>query len=119
MAKRNILIDFDGTIHGYQTGWQGYDNIPDPPVPGAKEAIAKIRETYNVLIYSTRCEAIEGIIGIQRWLEKHGIEVDGVTASKTKASLIIDDRAYRFDGNWAKAVEFVETGQALKTWMDD
>lgn len=118
MGRRNILVDFDGTINGYQSGWLGYDNIPDPPVPGAREAIAAIRKDFNVLVFSTRCEAPEGILAIQEWLKKHDIEVDGVTASKTKASLLIDDRAYRFDGNWAKAVEFVQSGQALKTWMD-
>ena len=40
---KTVVFDFDGVVHGYTSGWQGEDTIPDPPVPGIKEAIEEIR----------------------------------------------------------------------------
>lgn len=38
-AKRKpiLLVDFDGVIHLYNSGWQGADVVSDGPVPGAHE----------------------------------------------------------------------------------
>lgn len=39
--KQTVVFDFDGVIHSYTSGWKGATVIPDPPVPGIKEAIKK------------------------------------------------------------------------------
>lgn len=36
--KQTVVFDFDGVIHSYTSGWKGETIIPDPPVPGIKEA---------------------------------------------------------------------------------
>lgn len=38
--KPCVIIDFDGVLHSYTSGRKGADVIPDPPTPGAKEAMA-------------------------------------------------------------------------------
>ena len=38
-----VVFDFDGVIHSYTSGWKGVANIPDPPVPGIREALADLR----------------------------------------------------------------------------
>lgn len=101
MSKKTVVFDFDGVIHSYSSGWQGETVIPDPPVPGIKEAIADIREDYFVVVVSTRCTTEEGKAAIEAWLSKHGIEVDKVTKEKPPAIVYIDDRAICFDGNAA------------------
>ena len=67
MGKMRIILDFDGVIHSYPA-WKGI--VPtDPPTSGAREAIARLRETHLVCVLSTRCTEPEGVQGIKDWLE--------------------------------------------------
>lgn len=97
--KKTVVFDFDGVIHSYTSGWKGARVIPDPPVPGIKEAISDIRLAgYEVVVVSTRCATIEGHGAVRAWLCDNGIEVDAVKTEKPPAVVYIDDRAIRFDG---------------------
>lgn len=111
MSKQTVVFDFDGVIHSYTSGWQGVGVIPDPPVPGIKEAIDNIRAAgYEVIIVSTRCSTEEGAKAIGEYLSKHDICVDDVRKEKPPAIVYIDDRAICFDGHpetlLAKIVNF-------------
>ena len=58
----NVVLDFDGVIHSYVSGWQGVDVVPDPPVPLIDEEIKRIRAAgYRVVVVSTRCATPEGM----------------------------------------------------------
>ena len=61
-------------IHSYTSGWKGATIIPDPPVPGIKEAIEIIRQLYNVVVVSSRCSSPEGVTAIMNYLKVNGIE---------------------------------------------
>jgi len=69
--KPTICLDFDGVLHSYESGWKGIDVIPDPPVPGAFEALAKYVGHFRVCIYSSRSSAPEGIDAMKAWAVKH------------------------------------------------
>jgi len=117
MARRlKIIIDFDGVIHGYESGWKGAGHAPDPPVPGAREAIAKMMESYQCYVFSSRCSELAGVEEIERYLAEHDIEVDGVVREKIPASLSIDDRGFRFNGDWNEVLEFLESPDAFNPW---
>ena len=112
--KQTVVFDFDGVIHSYTSGWQGPTVIPDPPVPGIKEAIQDIRsEGYEVVVVSTRCVSRTGLFEIWKWLEEHDIQVDDVCAEKPPAIVYIDDRAICFDG---KPETLLGKIQAFKPW---
>ena len=97
--KKTVVFDFDGVIHSYTSGWKGTSVIPDPPVPGIKEAISDIRcAGYEVVVVSTRCATKEGHGAVRAWLIDNEIEVDGVKTEKPPAIVYIDDRAICFDG---------------------
>ncbi len=102
--KQTVVLDFDGVIHSYSSGWKGADQIPDLPTPGVREAIARLRETYTVVVISSRCHQPGGIEAIRAWLGRHGIEVDAVSNDKPPHIVVVDDRALRFEGDWAAVI---------------
>lgn len=111
---QTVVFDFDGVIHSYTSGWKGNDSIPDPPVPGIKEAIAEIRAAgYKVVVVSTRCATTEGYGAIRAWLIDNGIEVDDVKTEKPPAVVYIDDRAICFDGHPETLLQKI---QAFRPW---
>ncbi len=98
--KQTVILDFDGVVHSYQSGWKGAAVIPDLPTPGAREAIARLREVYTVVIVSSRTHQPGGIEAIKAWLALHSIEVDDVPDHKPPHIVTVDDRAFRFEGDW-------------------
>ena len=99
---RTVVFDFDGVIHSYTSGWQGEDTIPDPPVPGIREALKEIHDAgYEVVVVSTRCATIKGHGAIEAWLYDNGLReyIDKVCKEKPPAVAYIDDRAICFDGH--------------------
>ena len=98
--RPTVVFDFDGVIHSYKSGWKGETEIPDPPVPGIREAIAHIRLAgFVVVVVSTRCKRPEGVEAVRQYLDRYGIQVDGIQAEKPPAICYIDDRAIGFDGH--------------------
>lgn len=114
--RQTVVFDFDGVIHSYMSGWKGLTAIPDPPVPGIKEALKNIHDAgYEVCVVSTRCQHQVGIEAITDWLEKHGMldSVDRVLGEKPPAIVYIDDRAICFDGHPETLLEKI---QNFKPW---
>jgi hypothetical protein len=110
---KTVVFDFDGVIHSYTSGFKGADIIPDPPVPGIKEALETIRKYYRVVVVSTRCHQEGGMGAIKQWMEKYGIIVDEVVVHKPPAIVYIDDRAITFDGDPSKLLSKIKK---FKTW---
>lgn len=102
--RKTICLDFDGVIHSYSSGWKGETVIPDPPIHRSREAIAKLRESFRIVVHSARCCSEEGCEAIRQWLHKHNIEVDEVCMFKPPATVYLDDRAVPFTGNWEQAI---------------
>jgi len=106
--KPILCLDFDGTIHSYESGWQGADEIPDQPVPGAFEFIDDALGQFDVHVFSARSGLPGGIEAMKAWFIRHGWEEAspgqpaGITfpTSKPPAHVSIDDRAMTFTGTW-------------------
>ena len=127
-ARKPILcLDFDGVIHSYTSGWKGAHIIPDPPVPGAIDALLGYLDAgFEVAIFSARSKSLRGRWAMKAWLAreigKHWalggpsriydaeVECWGDAAGiyrrfkwpwfKPSALLTIDDRAVTFNGRW-------------------
>lgn len=113
--KPTVVFDFDGVIHSYRQGWMGEACIPDPPVPGIKEAIETLRsEGYRVVVVSTRCRSGTGMSAVTKYLDDNGIGVDDVLAEKPPAVCYIDDRAICFRGDASVVPEQV---RRFKSWL--
>lgn len=98
--RKTIVFDFDGVIHSYTSGWKGEDVIPDPIVPGIREALEDLSKDYEIVVVSTRSQSDIGRYAIERYLDENGLSpfVDRVVAEKPPAIVYVDDRAIRFDG---------------------
>ena len=102
--KPILLVDFDGVIHSYTSGWQGANVISDPPNRGARDFLAAAVDHFHVNVYSSRTRQEGGLQAMQAWCRKHfGDElVDRMffPEQKPAAFLTIDDRCICFNGNW-------------------
>ena len=101
--KPILVLDFDGVLHSYVSGWQGAGVANDDPVPGAIEFCQKAIERFTIWIVSSRCGQEGGVKAIMDWLAKWhfpmGMYVSD-NGSKPAAFLTLDDRAITFDGHW-------------------
>ena len=104
-----VCFDFDGVINSYASGYLGDDIIPDPPVPGIREAIDRLRGVgYEVVVLSSRSATKEGRAAMREWFEKYGIEIDGIYSTKPPARCYVDDRAVPFDGDASKLFDIID-----------
>lgn len=114
MSNRKILcFDFDGVIHSYKSGWNGFTNADDKPVDGIKEALNILKEKYEIVVYSSRCKHKEGIECIENYMKKYNLFYDNVSNVKPPAWLTIDDRAICFTGDCNKLLDEIKK---FKVW---
>ena len=114
--KKTIAVDFDGVIHSYKSGWTG--PVPtDPPVDGALDFIHFLEEKgYEVVIFSSRAKTKAGAKETEKWLSEHRFPKLKVCYEKPEALLYIDDRGFRFTGDFSKAREFMNQG--FESWIE-
>lgn len=121
MLQPRVCLDFDATLCGFD-----YPGI-GPIEPGALAAVRRLKELGCYVIVSS-CRtcghfpeifAPDGQVGkdskvhkeMVAWLDAHNVpydEVDDGTKGKPLADLYVDDKGYRYAGNWADVVKFVE-----------
>jgi hypothetical protein len=102
--SKNVCIDFDGVIHDNYDGF-GDGTIYGPIIPGSSEAIKKLAQKYDIIIFTAKAKSdrplINGKTGaelVREWLEKHNLAqyVKDITSEKPRALVYIDDKAIRF-----------------------
>ena len=121
MSKKILCLDFDGVIHSYSSGWQGADNIEDPPVPGALQWMKQAVLVFDVQIFSSRSNQEGGIAAMEHWLSYwEGRECGSADllkevsfpTEKPPAHVTLDDRAITFTGEWPYLSDLVQ----FKPW---
>jgi hypothetical protein len=113
--KPIIVLDFDGVIHSYTSGWQGMNIITDPPTDGAVDAVnAYLDAGYQVAVLSSRSHHAGGIEAMKEWMLRYGFPVERIAFPdhKPPALISIDDRGWRFEGEWPS----VDDIQRFKPW---
>lgn len=113
--KPSILVDFDGVINSYKSGWDKHSPgiIKDPPTDGVKDALEHLRKSYILIVFSTRAETEEGKAAIDKYLKEHGLRdyFLCITHRKLPSKFIIDDRAISFKGDWQEVIQNIENYQ--------
>lgn len=107
---RTICLDFDGVLHLYRSPWTTAGEVLDGPVDGAQDFCRQLlAEGYAVVISSTRASFKAGREVMERWLREHDFpkEVQVAEGEKPPAMLYLDDRGYRFNGNFSEVTAFI------------
>lgn len=99
----NVAVDFDGVLNTYD-GWRGPYDLFEPR-KGVGLFLAKLDEKYNVIIFTNREPS-----HVWGWLEEYNLAVyvHRVTNKKPRAFVYVDDRAYKFEGDYDKAIEDID-----------
>ena len=114
-TRKVVAIDFDGVIHDANQGW-GDGTCYGDPLPGAIEAVKKLAENYDIVIFTAKAKPdrplVDGKTGavlVREWFIRYSIEdcIKSITSEKPRAELYIDDNGYRFE-NWNDTLKFVE-----------
>lgn len=132
--KQTVVIDFDGTIHSYEHGWQE-GRIYGTPIAGFFEWAAEAKKYFVLAVYSTRSESHKGLkpmidwmtIHLKAWhweredLGKEKLDLDMTDflfpTKKPPALASIDDRAITFRGDW-RALELQPHNlMQFKSWV--
>lgn len=114
--KPILVLDFDGVLHSYASGWKGADVIPDPPVPKAQKFCEDAIDHFTLWVVSSRCSQPGGAVAIENWLTEHKfprgmyVSIDG---KKPAAFATLDDRAITFNGVFPSIQELL----AFKSWV--
>ena len=119
MPRKTIILDFDGVIHSYTSGWKGADVIPDPPVAGAFEFIHEALRHFDVAIYSSRSHQGGGVAAMIKWFREHRLGESAISLldfpdHKPPALVSIDDRAITFHGDFPTIQSLLN----FKTWQE-
>lgn len=69
--KKLLVLDFDGVLHSYGSGWKGARCIPDDPVDGAMAFLVEAVKRFDVAIHSSRSRYFGGRKAMRRWLRIH------------------------------------------------
>ena len=128
MNAKTVAIDFDGVLHSYQGGWQGYEVISGEAVPGVIEDIKRLKAAgYRVVVMTSRALMYEGKKAAAEWMRARGLtvgcglegdedsDVFDVTYRKVPALVYIDDRGVTF----RPGMDLVETVEKFTPWMNE
>ncbi len=128
--QKKVSIDFDATIHAHKTPWTRYDEIHDPPVPGAFDAIRSYLDAdVEVHIHTCRLSTSEfngvnadpilAMAAMASWFIYHGLEseyadrLNYAIHGKPYVDLYIDDRNFVFEGTFPTVAEI----EGFRPWM--
>ncbi len=109
-SKLILVLDFDGVLHSYKSGWQGATVISDPPVEGAQQFCELASQSFSLWIVSSRNSLPGGREAIVNWLRHWNFPADITIAPagiKPPAFVILDDRAITFTGEWPSITELI------------
>lgn len=132
-AQKPVLsVDFDGTVHSYEWGWQD-GTIYGSVVDGFFEWLMSVYEQFEVVIFSTRSAEADKLDDMARWCNdqwviwRHSEHGDNdapeqipvsFSADKPKAHVSIDDRTIRFEGKWDARELQPDALAAFKPWTE-
>lgn len=112
-----IALDFDGVFHACEGEWTFASVIDEKPLDGAREFCELLLDKgFSVVIFSCRGD-MGGVDAIKAWLKKYDFPNIAVSSGcKPSADIYVDDRGYRFDGDFGRLLRFLLDPEKVKEW---
>jgi hypothetical protein len=110
--KKTICLDFDGVLHSYKSGWLGED-VLEQPMESAQDFCRILKQDFEVVIASSRAQSSLGYDAICDWLTRHNFPFMPVHTHKPMAVLYVDDRGFRFTGDFGDVLDFIKDNPGL------
>lgn len=101
---KTLSIDLDGVLNTYCGNYNEFEI--SPPREGAYEFLQKLSQNYKLEIFTVREKNL-----VQKWLTENGLNefIQNITNLKNPyASIIIDDRALKFNGDFNQTLEEIK-----------
>lgn len=101
---KTLLIDLDGVLNTYCGNYNEFEI--SPPRQGVREFLQTLAQNYKIEIFTVREKNL-----VQNWLIKNGLDefIQNVTNIKNPyASIIIDDRALKFNGDFTQTLKEIK-----------
>ena len=101
---KTILIDLDGVLNDYSGLYK--ENFIDKPKDNVELFLSKLAQNYNIEIFTVR-----NIELVKNWLKNNNLSryIKEITnTKKSYASIILDDRAINFSGNFDVTLKEIE-----------
>jgi hypothetical protein len=116
-----IGLDFDGVLHSYVSGWTDRLEPQDAPVEGAQQFVKWLLDMGAEVVIITARIREQGDANeqaIRDWLNLHNFpEIQTVTNIKVPCALYIDDRGWRFEGDFKPLYALFEKCLDPGTWV--
>lgn len=123
---RILVVDFDGVLNSYKSGWIAPHIIPDPPVPGAIPFLKEAVKHFEVNIFSSRSHDPAGLQAMQDYIDLWAAKDNPAVLlhatpwqrlikwplKKPPAFVTLDDRGILFKGTWPTMDELLK----FKPW---
>ncbi len=100
---KTLLIDLDGVLNTYCGDYKEYEI--SPPREGVSEFLEQVSKEYRIEIFTVRDKKLT-----QKWLDDNHLNkfISDITNQKSPhASIIIDDRALKFNGNFNETIDAI------------
>lgn len=110
-----ICLDFDGLCNTYD-GWKGKDELFEP-LPGLQGFLEQLKIMgYEIAVFSTRPAK-----KLNAWFHRHLLLhlVDGFPDKKPPAVMYVDDRGFRFSGDFDEVLEEIKAYGTEPWWHPD
>lgn len=124
---KSIAVDLDGVLLeiDWQKWWKRGQDYFGRPIPGAFEALRKLKEMgYKIIIYTCRTSpnvtpgftAKQLADRVEEKLRDMGFEFDEIWYGEGKPAvdIYLDDMAMHFDGDWDKTLKKIEEKGSFK-----
>lgn len=101
---KTVCLDFDGVLNNYN-GWRGKDHLGEPR-EGIKDFFEELSKRFDKIIIETTRDRL----AVAVWLKKHGLGkyIINIYDKKPIATVYIDDRAIRFNGDFKETLDELE-----------
>lgn len=114
-SDKILLVDFDDTIAEFNGP---PPQLPGKPLPGVEKALTSLHSLgWKINIFSGRSNHEQGLAQIRNWMDQYKLPYDSIITGKPAYTVIVDNSAIPFNGDWSKILSSIKAEAAFTPSM--